>query len=158
MRKKNILIIGGSSGIGAEIVNLLSDSAQLFVGSRSLPNESIIKSTTYFEFDITKDQTLPGHLPEILDGLVYCPGTINLRPFPRLKDEDFMEDMTINFLGAVRIIRAALPYLNKSEHIASIVLFSTVAVQTGMAFHTSISSAKGAVEGLTRSLAAEFAP
>jgi NAD(P)-dependent dehydrogenase (short-subunit alcohol dehydrogenase family) len=97
-------------------------------------------------------------LPEELHGIAYCPGTIVLKPFQRLSVEDFMQDYRINLLGAVKVIQACLKQLKKSSSGASIVLFSTVAVQTGMAFHASVASAKGAVEGLTRSLAAEFAP
>jgi NAD(P)-dependent dehydrogenase (short-subunit alcohol dehydrogenase family) len=92
-----------------------------------------------------------------IDGLIYCPGTINLKPFRALKSEDFLNEYQINFLGAVKSIKQYLPNLQLSES-PSIVLFSTVAVQTGMSFHASIASAKGAIEGLTRSLAAEFAP
>jgi NAD(P)-dependent dehydrogenase (short-subunit alcohol dehydrogenase family) len=88
---------------------------------------------------------------------VYCPGTINLRPFGRLTDEDFDLEFRVNALGAVRVLRSALPALKRTSS-ASVVLFSTVAVQTGMPFHASIAAAKGAVEGLTRSLAAELAP
>ncbi|MDZ7358758.1 MAG: SDR family oxidoreductase, partial [candidate division KSB1 bacterium] len=96
--------------------------------------------------------------PELLDGVVYCPGTINLRPFRQLKEEDFLTDFKINALGAVKTIQGTLNRMKKVEQTASIVLFSTVAVQTGMSYHASIASAKGAVEGLTRSLAAELAP
>jgi NAD(P)-dependent dehydrogenase (short-subunit alcohol dehydrogenase family) len=90
--------------------------------------------------------------------VAYCPGTIRLKPFQRLTREDFFEDLQVNLLGAVHIIKACLPNLKNSATGASIVLFSTVAVTTGMPFHASIASAKGAVEGLTRSLAAELAP
>jgi NAD(P)-dependent dehydrogenase (short-subunit alcohol dehydrogenase family) len=90
--------------------------------------------------------------------VVYCPGSIRLRPFHRLKTQDFLSDLEINLLGAVKAIQACLPGLKKADAPASIVLFSTVAVKTGMPFHASIASAKGAIEGLTRSLAAEFAP
>jgi 3-oxoacyl-[acyl-carrier protein] reductase len=88
--------------------------------------------------------------------VVYCPGSINLRPFARLSMDDFKNDFQINLLGAIGVLQAVLPRLKKAEG-ASIVLFSTVAVQTGMGFHASISAAKGAIEGLTRSLAAELA-
>jgi len=97
-------------------------------------------------------------LPDGLHGVVYCPGTIRLKPIQRLTREDFLEDLQINFLGAVHVIQACLPNLKKSPTGASILLFSTVAVTTGMPFHASIAGAKGAVEGLTRSLAAELAP
>lgn len=96
-------------------------------------------------------------LPETLHGLVYFPGTITLKPFHRLGDDDFLQDLQVNLLGAVRLLRLALPALKKAES-ASVVLFSTVAVRAGLPFHASIASAKGAVEGLARSLAAELAP
>jgi NAD(P)-dependent dehydrogenase (short-subunit alcohol dehydrogenase family) len=155
---KNILIIGGNSGIGAGIVKQLAGSAHLYLASRSAKANTQNPSVTSFSLDVTKDISLPEQLPDYLDGLVYCPGTIRLRPFTQIKDEEYLLDLVINFIGAVRVIRAALPRLKKAEKAASIVLFSTVAVQTGMAYHTSIASAKGAIEGLTRSLAAELAP
>ena len=99
----------------------------------------------------------PLDLPESLDGLVYFPGSITLKPFHRLTEEDFLHDFRINCLGAAAAIQAALPAL-KAAPSASIVLFSTVAVAQGMPFHASISAAKGAVEGLALSLAAELAP
>jgi NAD(P)-dependent dehydrogenase (short-subunit alcohol dehydrogenase family) len=92
-----------------------------------------------------------------LDGLAYCPGGIRLRPFERLKEQDFNDEWEINLMGAVRTLQGALPALKRSDA-ASVLLFSTVAVQTGMPFHAAVAAAKGAVEGLTRALAAEFAP
>jgi len=155
--KKNILIIGGFSGIGAEIADKLKDNANLYLGSRS-PKEVPGSQVMSFEHDVMAKPELPVELPDALDGLVYCPGTIRLRPFAQLKDEEYMEDYQINFLGAVRVIRETLPRLKEADVGSSIVLFSTVAVQTGMGYHASIASAKGAIEGLTRSLAAELAP
>ena len=96
-------------------------------------------------------------LPDKIDGFVYCPGSINLRPFNTLKIESFIEDYNINFLGAIKSLKIILPLMQKSDN-SSIVFFSTVAVSTGMPFHSSISSSKGAIEGLTSSLAAEFSP
>lgn len=95
--------------------------------------------------------------PEILDGLVYCPGTITLKPFPRLSTSDFQTDFQVNVFGAIAALQSALPALKKSSS-PSVVLYSTIAVSQGMPFHASIASSKGAVEGLTRSLAAEWAP
>ena len=108
--------------------------------------------------DVTAETLDLETLPETLQGLVYCPGTIVLKPFQRLTIDDFKEDFNINLLGAVKVIQGCLKQLKKSPTGASIVLFSTVAVNTGMPFHASVASAKAAVEGLTRSLAAEFAP
>jgi NAD(P)-dependent dehydrogenase (short-subunit alcohol dehydrogenase family) len=96
-------------------------------------------------------------LPENIDGLVYCPGAVNLKPFARIKPEDFISDYQLQLVGAVKVVQACLPKLKNSSQ-ASVVLFSTVAVQTGFNFHSLVASSKGAVEGLTKALAAEFAP
>lgn len=154
--KKNILIIGGSSGIGRALVGLLAPTHNIYVASRS--NESLDNTgVTHLSFDVLNDALDVTALPEQLDGFVYCPGSINLRPFRGLKPETFQQDFEINVVGAVKSLQAVLPLLQKSPA-ASLVFFSTVAVQTGMPFHTSVASAKGAIEGLTRSLAAEYAP
>jgi len=117
-------------------------------------HDAIITSRSSFE--ATSSEACL-EIPEVLDGLVYCPGTINLKPFHQLTEEDFLADFQVNLLGATRVLQQALPSLKKSPT-ASVVLFSTVAVKCGMPFHSSIAAAKGAVEGLTRSLAAEWAP
>ena len=152
---KSILIIGGSSGIGEALVTQLNEgSNQLFLASRS---ESQItgENIHYQQIDVLGDFQLD--LPEQLDAVVYCPGSINLKPFHRLKEEDFLADFKVNHIGAVKVIQQSLKALKKSEN-ASIVLFSTVAVQTGLSFHSSVASAKGAIEGLGKALAAELAP
>ncbi len=154
---KNIIVAGGSKGIGAEITTrILANGDRCFVYAREqhdLPNHPNLK---FYSVDFS----LPGdglpNLPDEIDGLVYCPGTINLAPFHRIKLGAFEDEFKINVLGAVVCIQSCLPALKKSEH-ASVVLFSTVAVHSGMPFHSSISAAKGAVEGLTKSLAAEYA-
>lgn len=154
--KKNILIIGGSSGIGRALVDILTPMHNTFVASRS--NESLTNTgVTHIKYDVINDALDVSALPEQLDGFVYCPGSINLRPFRGLKPETFQEDFNINLLGAVKTLQAVLPNLQKSEQ-ASLVFYSTVAVKTGMPFHASVAAAKGAIEGLTRSLAAEYAP
>ncbi|MEX2566107.1 MAG: SDR family oxidoreductase [Cyclobacteriaceae bacterium] len=149
MNEKNIVVIGGNSGIGKGIVALLEEKgAQVFKYSSSQSGNS--------HLDITEDfQEIEG-LPDAIHGLVYCPGTIHLKPFHRFSISEFQSDIEINFLGAVKVLQAAQKGLKKSSG-SSVVLFSTVAVQTGMGFHSSIASAKGAVEGLCRSLAAEWA-
>lgn len=152
---KTILLIGGNSGIGLATAKLLlSQSNNLISASRSSDQLASLGIPT-MSFDAKNPGEL--ELPEALDGLIYFPGTINLKPFHRLTDEDFLDDFRINCLGAVSAIRQALPAL-KNASTASIVMFSTVAVAQGMAFHASIAAAKAAVEGLTRSLAAELAP
>ena len=155
--KKNILIVGGSSGIGLALVKQIHSKNNLFVANRS--NEGLNGlPVTYIPYDVEADELEISKLPETLDGLVYCPGTINLRPFKGLKPEVFFKDFSINVMGAVKTLQAVLGRLNNCETCASVVFFSTVAVQTGMPFHASVATAKGALEGLSRSLAAELAP
>jgi len=159
MEEKNMLVIGGSSGIGLEIVKTLTaQNCNLFVGSRTQDALADLPGVRHIPLDVAEDTLELNDLPAELHGLAYCPGTIRLRPFQRLGGDEFLEDFKINLLGAVNVIQKCLPRLRKSKTGASVVLFSTVAVQTGMPFHASIASAKGAVEGLTRALAAEFAP
>ena len=159
MDKKNIFIVGGSSGIGLKLVKVLSDNHhEIYVGSRTADTLAEIPGVQRIPLDVTAETLDLETLPETLQGLVYCPGTIVLKPFQRLTIDDFKEDFNINLLGAVKVIQGCIKQLKKSQTGASIVLFSTVAVKTGMAFHASVASAKAAVEGLTRSLAAEFAP
>lgn len=152
------LIVGASSGIGKKIAELLIDEGHIVYGTyyKHQPDNGSIKAK-YLYLNVL-DDTLPNDLlPDNLDGLVYCPGSINLRPFERIKMEDFVADYKLQVAGAIKVIQAAMPMLKKADH-ASIVLFSTVAVQTGFPFHAQVSASKGAIEGLTRALAAEFAP
>jgi len=159
MDKKNIFIVGGSSGIGLELVKVLNDDHhKIYVGSRTADTLAEIPGVHHLSMDVTAEMLDLETLPKTLQGLVYCPGTIVLKPFQRLTIDDFKEDFNINLLGAVKVIQGCIKRLKKSPSGASIVLFSTVAVKTGMPFHASVASAKAAVEGLTRSLAAEFAP
>ncbi|MEK9787590.1 MAG: SDR family NAD(P)-dependent oxidoreductase [Flavobacteriaceae bacterium] len=156
MRDKNILIIGGSSGIGLALAELLAPHNNIIVASRTA--ESIAGlDVKHISYDATQDDLDTSLLPEVLHGFVYCPGSINLRPFKGLKLDAFQSDFEINLLGAVRSLKSVLNQLSASGN-ASVVFFSTVAVQTGMPFHSSVAASKGAIEGLTRSLAAEFAP
>ena len=159
MDKKNIFIVGGSSGIGLELAKVLKGmDDEVYVGSRTNKKLAEITGIHHLALDVLDESLNLEALPEILHGLVYCPGTIVLKPFQRLTIDDFLGDFKVNLLGAVKAIQGCLTRLKKSPAGASIVLFSTVAVKTGMAFHASVASAKGAVEGLTRSLAAELAP
>jgi NAD(P)-dependent dehydrogenase (short-subunit alcohol dehydrogenase family) len=159
MDKKNLFIVGGSSGIGLELVRSLADGHHdIYVGSRSNAALEDVSGVRHIALDVRDESLALEDLPDTVHGLVYCPGTIVLKPFQRLTTDDFLEDFNVNFLGAVKIIKGCLGRLKKSPNGASIVLFSTVAVKTGMPFHASVASAKGAIEGLTRSLAAEFAP
>ena len=157
MKNKNILVIGGNSGIGLALVTLLSPDNNVYVASRSSERIDGLK-VNYIPFDATKDTIDTSLLPETLDGFVYCPGSINLRPFKGLKIEAFTDDFEINVMGAIKSLKSVLGLLLASAKASSVVFYSTVAVQTGMPFHSSVSASKGAIEGLTRSLAAEFAP
>ena len=153
---KNYLVIGGSSGIGKEISEILSIENMVFSTSRNDLNgtNGNIKQIKY---NVLEDELDTELLPDQIDGFVYCPGTINLRPFRSLKLETFRSDMELNLIGAIKTLQIILPKLQKSPF-ASIIFYSTVAVKTGMPFHSSVSSSKSALEGLTKSLAAEFAP
>lgn len=159
METENYLVVGGSSGIGLEVAGRLSARGQrVIVGSRTPGNLDTLDGVEHMTLDVTADNMGFEDLPDVLHGLVYCPGSIRLKPFRRLGGQELLEDLEVNYLGAVRTIQANLTRLRKAPSGASVVLFSTVAVGTGMPFHASIAGAKGAVEGLTRSLAAEFAP
>lgn len=153
---KNILLIGGSYGIGLALANLLKGEHHLFVASRS--NEQLQGANiTHLTFDALNDTIDTSKLPTVIDGLVYLPGSINLRPFKGIKPETFQEDLNINFIAMVKVLQTVLPQLTASEQ-SSVVLFSSVAAQKGMPFHTSVAAAKGAVEGFAKALAAEYAP
>lgn len=157
MQGRNILIIGASSGIGhALALSLQSQGATLFTAGRRQP-EGL--QSTHMTWDVASTSAAEAlnQLPDTLHGLVYAPGTINLKPFQRLDIQDYRNDLEVNVLGAVAAIQAAYPALKKSKS-ASVVLFSTVAAKLGMGLHSSVSVAKSAVEGLTKALAAEFSP
>jgi len=153
---KNILLIGGSYGIGLALAKELQFENKVFIASRT--NENIADlHVTHIPFDATTDTLDTSVLPEVIDGLVYCPGSINLRPFKGLKPESFETDLQINFISLVKVIQTVLPNLTASNQ-SSIVLFSSVAASMGMPFHTSVAAAKGAIEGFAKALAAEYAP
>ncbi len=150
---KTIVIIGGSKGIGGAILKNQLNTHKVVNISRTKPTISH-ENLTHYSCDVLVDE-----LPDLseLDSLIYCPGSINLKPFSRLKIEEFQSDFEINVLGAIKAIQKYLPQLKKKNG-ANILLFSTVATKLGMPFHTSIASAKSAVEGLVKSLGAELAP
>ena len=153
---KKILIIGGSSGIGLALTRLLSSTNSVFVASRMATALASL-SITHIPFNASMEELPTESLPEYLDGFVYCPGSINLKPFNGLTNQTFEDDFNINVMGAIKSLKTVLDRLQSSSQ-ASVVFFSTVAVQTGMPFHSSVAASKGAIEGLTRALAAEFAP
>tara|TARA_B100001115_G_scaffold157208_1_gene129560 strand:- start:216 stop:878 length:663 start_codon:yes stop_codon:yes gene_type:complete len=145
--KRKTLIIGGTKGIGKAILENLK-SHECHVISRSYSARQ-----NHYALDVLQDE-----LPEIegLNNIVYCPGSITLKPFHRLTVEDFISDYRVNVLGAVRVLQFYFKELKKNK--GSVVLFGTVASQQGMSFHASIAAAKGGLESLARSLAAEWAP
>ena len=150
---KTIAVIGGSSGIGKSLIDLVKDNFKIYAIQRN-SSGIVHENMTEYLVDVLKDD-----LPELesLDGLVYCPGSINLKPFNRLSEVDFKNDYEVNVLGAIRVLQKYIPLL-KNGYDPSVLLFSTVAVKMGMPFHASVAAAKGAVEGLIKSLAAEYAP
>ena len=149
------LVVGGSKGIGKACTEILLEGGhEVIVASRSNSEISHLP-IEHIELDVTQDVSELEDFDE-LNGLIFCPGSINLKPFHRMDIELFKQDMELNVYGAIKTIQATLPALKNGN--GSVVLFSTVAVSQGMPFHASVASAKGALEGLTRSLAAEYAP
>ncbi|MFM8738695.1 MAG: SDR family NAD(P)-dependent oxidoreductase [Cytophagales bacterium] len=155
---QNQVIIGASSGIGRALAQLLANEGHRVYGTFNKTTENRPEGLTgYAHLNVLDENPDFSFLPDSIDGLAYCPGAVNLKPFARIKPEDFISDYQLQLVGAVKVMQACLPKLKNSNQ-ASVVLFSTVAVQTGFNFHSLVASSKGAVEGLTKALAAEFAP
>ena len=154
----NYLIIGASSGIGKALTLRLADAGHRIFGTFNKneihPEHPLIK---YLPLNVLDEKFSLDFLPETLTGVIYCPGSINLRPFERIKPVDFINDYNLQVVGAIKTIQSVASKLKNSEN-AAIVLFSTVAVQIGLPFHSQVSASKGAIEGLTKALAAEYAP
>jgi NAD(P)-dependent dehydrogenase (short-subunit alcohol dehydrogenase family) len=151
---KTTLIVGASSGIGYALAqNLINNNQSVISLSRNKPD---LENIEHYSYDVLSNEQLP-QISQQIDGIVYCPGSINLKPFRTLKHQDFITELELNVLGAIKILQAYSSNLVQSKN-ASVVFFSTVAVQAGMPFHSSVAVSKGALEGLTRALAAEFAP
>ncbi len=151
---KNILLIGGSHGIGLSMAKALSSEHTVFIASRTSEELGSL-NVTHIPFDALTDDLDLNALPDQLHGFAYCPGSINLKPFKMLSLDTFQQDMQLNFFSLVKVVKAIAPKMAKGS---SMVFFSTVAVGTGMPFHTSVAAAKGAIEGFAKSLAAEYAP
>jgi NAD(P)-dependent dehydrogenase (short-subunit alcohol dehydrogenase family) len=156
----NIVIAGGSKGIGLELVKLLEPRAErIDVWSRTAGELPASAKVRHGVCDFADPNAALPELPEEIQGAVYCPGTINLRSFRSLQVADFRQDLEVNLIGAIRFLQACQPRLKgRDGQPASVVLFSTVAVGQGMPMHASVAASKGAIEGLMRSLAAEWAP
>lgn len=152
------LIIGASSGIGLHLAQQLAGAGHQVTATynRHAPTQQQA-GISYHQLDVLAAEPAFDFLPQSLHGMVYCPGSITLKPFERMAYEDFEADYRLQVSGAVRVLQQVLPLLKQQEQ-AAIVLFSTTAVQTGLPFHTQVAANKGAIEGLTRALAAEYAP
>jgi len=154
---KTYIIIGASSGIGLQLAKTLADKGDTVIGTyNSHPLENS-ENITYHSLNVTAAELDLSFFPEVIDGIIYCPGSINLKPFGRIKIEDFLSDFNLQVGGLIKVLQYAFPALKKSEY-ASVVVFSTVAVQLGLPFHSQVSASKGAIEGLTKALSAEWAP
>lgn len=163
MNLKQYLIVGGSKGIGLGLVQQLALAGhQVTVLSRNPGELTNIPNVTHVVFDASQDEVPVAECPSLIHGLAYCPGSLNLRSFKSLKPETFRADFEINVVGAIRVLQASLPALKsaaqESSQPSSVLFFSTVAVSQGLFAHASIAASKGALEGLTRTLAAELSP
>jgi NAD(P)-dependent dehydrogenase (short-subunit alcohol dehydrogenase family) len=155
MESRNYLLAGASSGMGAALKTRLEEAGHrvFTLGRRNLDSDN------HHYFDASSEElfSYPATWPEMLHGFAYLPGTIQLKPFHRTQEADFLSDFRINVLGFVRLLQVVLPNLKRAGG-ASVVTFSTVAANTGLGFHSSISASKGALQALCFSLAAELAP
>lgn len=154
---KTYLVIGASSGIGRALATKLSETSKVIGTYFSNEPDEALNNVSWQRFDAMTDSTSSLELPEVLDGIVYCPGSINLKPFHRFTEDEILDDIKLQVTGGLKAVQSNLKALKSAED-ASVVFVSTVAVQKGFAFHTQVAISKGAVEGMTRSLAAELAP
>ena len=149
----NYLLVGSSSAIASKVIEKLKEQGhELWTISRS----EMEVASQHKVLNVVTDDIPENFLPDTIHGLIYFPGTIILKPFHRISVDEFMMEYQINFIGAVKSIQAALPALKRGN--GSVVLISTVAATIGLGFHASIASSKAALEGLSKSLAAEYAP
>lgn len=153
----NFLVVGASSGIGKAIANQLINEGHTVLGTYNTHPFDGAPNFSAHHLNVLDDNNDFNFLPDTLNGVIYCPGSINLRPFARIQASDFTQDFNLQVGGAIKVIQAALPAL-KNSSASSILLFSTVAVQLGLNFHTQVATSKGAIEGLTKALSAELAP
>ncbi len=154
---KNYVIIGGSSGIGKELVKHIENQGEYVIATYNTNYIKNRENINYIKFKVLEENLNLDLLPEEIHGLAYCPGSINLKPFHRFKEEEYVDDFKLQVIGATKVIKQLLGKIKQSEH-SSILLFSSIAAQTGFNFHSQVAISKGAIEGLTRSLAAELSP
>jgi NAD(P)-dependent dehydrogenase (short-subunit alcohol dehydrogenase family) len=158
MSQAPYVIVGGSHGIGLGIVQrLVRRNAEVIVFSRTNDQLQGLAGVTHQTLNVLEEQIDPAALPDQIAGFAYCPGSINLGSLRSVKGDAMIEDFRLNVVGAVQCMQAVAGGLKKADHGAAL-FFSTVAVQTGLQMHTSVAAAKGAVEGITRTFAAELAP
>lgn len=152
---RTIVIVGGSRGIGAAVAQQAKAAGnRVVVLSRTEPAFEVDQ---YLQWDaLSTDTSVFTQIAGPVDGLVYAPGSILLKPFNRFTDAEFEHDFQLNVMGAIRSIRALISQLKQSDS-ASIILYSTAASRIGMPYHASIATSKAAIEGLGKSLAAEYA-
>ena len=153
---KNYLVVGHSSGIGRSLSEELGKNNRVYGTFNTHPIDTSNVNISSHPLDVLQEMDL-SFLPEQLDGLAYCPGAINLKPFARTTEDEFIRDYRLQVTGAIKVIQHCMPLLKKSPQ-SSILLFSSVAAKTGFNFHSLVSSSKGAIEGLIKALAAELAP
>ncbi|QEG00482.1 2-(S)-hydroxypropyl-CoM dehydrogenase [Stieleria maiorica] len=158
----HVLVIGGSHGISLELVRILSArDCQITAISRSqgeLADDDLSgKGIRHIECDVVNGDLSKIELPNSLTGFVYCPGSIRLGPVKSAKPELLREDFELNVVGAMKCFQAAIPALRQSGS-GSAVFFSTVAVNHGIAMHSYVAAAKGALQALAKTWAAELAP
>ncbi len=151
---KTYLFAGASSSMAIKTASILQKEGHQIIGLSTKENAGAYNQ--FYQIEKYEAASFPA-IDITIDGLVYFPGTINLKPFNRLTGKDFLTDYEINALGAVYFTQCYLNNLKQSTS-ASVVFISSVAAQIGMPFHASIAMAKAALEGLTKSLAAELAP
>ena len=158
------VIIGATGSIGSSLASKLVDSGeQVHLVGRDEPSISSLAGKLNSSFtvcDVLEENFSERILEDIKDnqinGLAFCVGSIDLKPLKLTKKSDFMQSFNLNLISATEVIKSLADNLKKNK--GSIVLFSTVAVKQGFPNHAIVSSAKGAIEGLTLALAAEFAP
>lgn len=157
---KTALIIGGSSGIGNELVQILqSKGNQVFYSYFTNENNQLkdLENVHPFPLDVTSDELNLPELPDVIDYFAYLPGSVNLKPFKSIKEQHLLEDYKLQIIGFHKVFNAIQKQLKNSEQ-ASVVTVSSVAASTGFPYHGVVSATKGAIEGLTKALSAEYAP
>lgn len=150
------LVVGAASGIGRSVLQKLIGQGHTVTATYHTSTPEQLPGVNWYQVDV-REEIQDTLIPAQLDGVVYCPGSIQLKPFHRIYHDDFIADYSLQVGGLIRVLQKAFPVLKQSPH-AAVVTFSTVAVQRGFNFHSLVSASKGAIEGLTRALAAEWAP